>query len=320
MRIASRVLAPLAALSFVAAPAAADEPFTFVALGDMPYAVPEDYARFERLIEAVNELAPAFTIHVGDTKSGSTVCSDAMLQATLDRLNLFEQPLIYTPGDNEWTDCHRERAGGYDPLERLARVREMHFQTAQSLGRQPMPLIRQSDGGDHPQMVENARWVYNDVLFATIHVVGSNNGFERTLESVAEYFARNAANLAWIGEAFAEAERQDHAAVVIAFQANLRFGAFFRRNSGFGDTIAALAEGAEAFAKPVLLVQGDDHVLLIDQPLTDSQGATLETVYRLQVMGANMVQAVRVGVDPSDPAVFSFQPLIVPENLNRGSM
>ena len=31
------------------------------------------------------------------------------------------------PGDNEWTDCHRGNNGKYDPLERLAVLREMFF-------------------------------------------------------------------------------------------------------------------------------------------------------------------------------------------------
>ena len=51
------------------------EPFTFVALGDMPYGQPaEVFPAFETLIETVNATQPAFTIHVGDTKSGSTLC------------------------------------------------------------------------------------------------------------------------------------------------------------------------------------------------------------------------------------------------------
>ena len=33
-------------------------------------------------------------------------------------------PLVYTPGDNEWTDCHRANNGAYDPLERLGVVRD----------------------------------------------------------------------------------------------------------------------------------------------------------------------------------------------------
>ena len=123
-----RMMAFAVALALSAGPAAAqDRSFTFVTLGDMPYDVPEDYERFERLIGAINALDPVFSIHVGDTKSGRDDCGDARLQETLDRFMLFERPLVYTPGDNEWTDCHRARAGGYDPLERLARVREMHF-------------------------------------------------------------------------------------------------------------------------------------------------------------------------------------------------
>ena len=39
----------------------------------------------------------------------------------------FTDPLVYTPGDNEWTDCHRANNGGYHPLERLAFDREVFF-------------------------------------------------------------------------------------------------------------------------------------------------------------------------------------------------
>ena len=35
--------------------------------------------------------------------------------------------MIYVPGDNEWTDCHRANNGGYDPLERLAFLRAMFY-------------------------------------------------------------------------------------------------------------------------------------------------------------------------------------------------
>ena len=295
--------------------AAQDRSFTFVALGDMPYDVPEDYERFESLIGAINALDPVFSIHVGDTKSGSDDCGDDRLQETLDRFMLFERPLVYTPGDNEWTDCHRPRAGGYDPLERLAQVRQMHFSTAESLGRNPMPVVRQADVSDHSQMVENARWVHENVLFVTVHVVGSNNGFERNLASAEEYFARNAANLDWIAEAFAIAGRDDRSAVVFAFQANLLFEERHFGESGFADTIAAFRDGALAFGRPVLLLQGDFHELVIDQPLTDLNQQRIETVYRLQVMGASEVQAVAVTVDPDDPGVFAFRPLIVPENV-----
>ncbi|MEU6787396.1 hypothetical protein ABZ912_50105 [Nonomuraea angiospora] len=35
----------------------------------------------------------------------------------------FDDPFVLTPGDNEWTDCHRTAAGGYAPTERLDAVR-----------------------------------------------------------------------------------------------------------------------------------------------------------------------------------------------------
>lgn len=321
LRLATTVALGIGAA--VAGTAIAQEPFTFVAVGDMPYQLPDDYARFERLITAINQVEPAFTIHVGDTKSWSTSCADETLQMVRDYFDDFQNPLVYTPGDNEWTDCHRERAGRFDPLERLAKVRTLHFTEVASLGAKPMPLERQSDVSEHRQIVENARWARNRVMFATVHVVGSNNGFERTPKAAAEYFARDTANVAWIKDTYAKAAAENAAGAVFAFHADLLLDTperFDRANYGFWNTIHALRDGAAAFGKPVLLVHGDTHELVIDQPLKAADGERrLENVTRLQVMGAGEVQAVRILVDPTDPAVFGFMPLIVPENVNRGA-
>ncbi len=302
------------------APAADGQPFELVALGDMPYKLPEDYKRFEALIAAINGLRPTFSIHIGDIKSGSSPCSDENLTRIRDYFKTFQQPLIYTPGDNEWTDCHREKAGKFDPLERLAFVRKLFFPDSKSQGAAPIEVIRQADVSGHKDLVENARWSHGGVLFATVDVVGSNNGFERTVASATEYFARNAASTAWIDEAFAAAKRDGQKAVVIAFQANPYFEREQDGASGFRDTVAALGRGAAALARPVLVIHGDDHFLLIDQPLKDKDGNAIETAFRLQVMGETHVHAVRVAVDPADPAVFSFRPLIVPANLIAPSM
>ena len=320
----TKTFIPLVALAVLTAGIASERPvhgadgFEFVALGDMPYELPDDYARFDRLIAAINKIKPAFSIHVGDTKAGNTPCSDEALKKVKDQFMTFAGPLIYTPGDNEWTDCHREKAGEYDPRERLAFVRKLHFSEAKSLGGKPMPFTRQSDVGKYKDMVENARWVHGSILFATVHVVGSNNGFERNPASVKEYFQRNEANIAWIRETFAIAKRDRLDAVVFAFQANLKFGEWHGGDSGFGDTLNAFVTGAKAFAKTVLLIHGDWHKLIVDQPLKTQfhHGERLENVYRLQVMGEREVQAVRVRVHPGDPVVFSFRPLIVKENIN----
>ena len=103
------------------------ESFSIIAFGDMPYVLPQDYLRFENLIKKVNEEHQAFNVHVGDIKSSSTPCNDDYFQKIYNYFEQFQRPLIYTPGDNEWTDCHRKDAGSFDPRERLSKVREMFF-------------------------------------------------------------------------------------------------------------------------------------------------------------------------------------------------
>ena len=88
------------------------------------------------------------------------------------RFEASDNPLIYTPGDNEWTDCHRppnfpEDPAEADPLNRLSLVRETFFADGYSLGEKEIPVQRQSV--EYP---ENARWI-RGVTFATLHVVGS---------------------------------------------------------------------------------------------------------------------------------------------------
>jgi hypothetical protein len=292
--------------------AAQAAPFSFVALGDMPYALPTDYGRFEALIGTVNTRKPAFSIHVGDIKSGSAPCTDEHMQKVLGEFGLFDGPLIYTPGDNEWTDCHREAAGKYDPLERLGAVRKLFFTSSNSLGKVPMPLSRQ------PEQIENARWSQEGVVFATIHVVGSNNGLERTPQSSAEYFTRNAANLAWIKSTFEAAKTSSAPAVVIAFQADLWYGApITLTDTGLRDTLSTLAKESKAFGKPVLLIHGDSHTLIVDRPMTEAGSRTnlnvpspiLTNVTRLEVMGEAEIGAVEVLVDPSQPYPFTFRPI-----------
>ena len=47
----------------------------------------------------------------------------------------FKNPVVYTPGDNEWTDCHKKKQGGHlgvdyadgDPLANLDLVRSIFF-------------------------------------------------------------------------------------------------------------------------------------------------------------------------------------------------
>lgn len=303
-------------------PCAAAEPFRFMAIGDMPYYIPKDYEKVDRLIAKINNgTGAAFTVHVGDIKSGSTLCSEEIYQKVLDQFQSFEKPLIYTPGDNEWTDCHRQNNGGHDPVERLGVVRKMFFPVPEkTLGKQPMAVESQSVvmAEKFARYVENIRFVKNDVLLVTAHVVGSNNNFEpRDPKAVMEFFERDKANIAWLDAAFAKAKVENLKAVVVMAQADLydikqQYPAV-PAASGFIGTIKAFERGSKIFAGPILYIHGDEHRFVIDR-MVGTDLKPIPHAMRLQVFGAREVHGVLVGVDPNSAGVFSFTPVIIPEN------
>ncbi len=281
------------------------EQFTIATLGDTAYGKPEEvYPQYEKLISTINDLKPDLVIHVGDTKSGSTPCSDKMLDEQLAYLNTFNAPLLYSPGDNEWTDCHRKAAGEFRPVERLARIRTTYFNNAnKSFGKTKVDVTSQATDG-YP---ENARMTHKGVAFITTHVPGSNNNFEiRDPEAVAEFFARDKANIKWINDSFAAAG--DAKAIVIAMQANM-FEADWNiggdetwmRHSGFMNVGTAIMENSAKFGKPVLLVYGDSHTYSSGRPFPTKA----PNVISLQVPGEKQMHAVSVTIDTETTGVFS---------------
>ena len=291
--------------------AQAQQGFSFVALGDLPYGAPEkSYGPYRALIDHINTLDAKFSIHVGDFKSGSTLCSDEEFANQLAHFQRFKAAVVYTPGDNEWTDCHRANNGKYDPLERLSALRERFYSPGRSLGQQAMALQNQSSTMlSHGRYIENQRWVHQGVLFATLHIVGSNNNLEsRDPAANQEFFERDAANIAWIEAAFEQAQQQKANAVVLAFQADVfetktaweDFPGWSGFRKSIGETLLPLAS---RWGKPVLVVHGDSHQFKIDQPFQINK-KPLPNVTRLIVPGAADVRAVKVMVKGS---AFSFE-------------
>ena len=298
-------------LMLMACTSQAQQPFTFVALGDLPYGIPQNsYGAYRSLIDKINQESPAFSVHVGDFKSGSTHCSDEEFANQLEHFKRFTGALIYTPGDNEWTDCHRSNNGQYDPLERLTALRQRFFTPGVSLGAKPIPVQNQSVVmPTWGRYIENVRWLNQGVMFATVHIVGSNNNLEsRDIAANREFFERDAANVAWIQATFEQARLQQASAIVIAFQADVMetktqwedFPAFSGFRKSMAETLLPLAKN---WGKPVLIVHGDSHQFKIDQPFQMDK-KTLTNVTRLIVPGASDVRAVKVNVSN---AKFSFE-------------
>jgi hypothetical protein len=297
LMLASRIFSALALTSALIFPVSGfAQSFTFAAIGDVPYGPHEEFAA---LVDKINTKSLAFTIHVGDIKSGSTVCSDETFLSVRQLFDRFDRALIYTPGDNEWTDCHRLNNGRYDPLERLEKIRQLFFASNESLGKQRLPLQTQSSQKSFTPFVENRRWSQGNVRFATLHLVGSNNNLQPGLPSSSEFAAREHANIAWLRETFAEAKANADAAVVLAMQADTFFGEP-RKGSGFVRWNVVLAEEVAAWGKSVLLIQGDTHQYLIDRPLKDNKGKPLSQLVRVVVPGESQADAVLISIDIAD--------------------
>ncbi|MDT8369899.1 MAG: hypothetical protein RQ745_11875 [Longimicrobiales bacterium] len=279
------------------------EGVSFVVFGDQPY-IDADLAAFPGLVAEVNATGTPFVIHLGDIKRGGTACTDSVIVGRRELYRGFRAPVAFTPGDNEWADCHR---GGDAPLERLAFLREA-FYGAEGL---PLPpgVVRQGGGeGPYAEFVENLRWVHRNVVFATAHVVGSDNGRDdfddRTEADDAEVVRREAAVRAWVEETFDEARRIGADAVVIAEHADLRFdrAARSRQDPAFTHLLEPLEAGARAFDGPVLLLQGDLHSCFFDKPVFHRGEEPLDNFWRLRVSGGPMQTGwFMVNIRPDEP-------------------
>src|SRR5215216_7063607 len=290
-------------------PAAGEESipeFEIGLIGDIPYTAEEE-RKTEVLFREMDSESLAFVVHIGDIKTGSAPCTDELFFRERERFESSAHPLFYVPGDNEWTDCART---GYDPLERLERLREIFFRGDESLGEEKIPLTRQ--GTDYP---ENVRWSYGGVTFVGLNVPGPNNNYEG---APGEYESRNEANLEWLREGFERAAADGSSALMVVLQANPGFELPPEERTGYNDLLAALEEETVAFDRPVVLVHGDTHIQRIDRPMTSStSGERVENFTRVETFGSPVVGWVRAGVDTSEPEVFTFRPETI-ENITEG--
>lgn len=306
------------------------KPFAFGLWGDMPYAAAGDHAKMPALIASMNAAPIAFSIYDGDIKDGGSQCTDDVYSAAIAMFNQFKKPVVYVPGDNEWTDCHRTSNGGYDNLERLAYLRKTMFATAESFGAETMKLERQGKPGE--KFAENARFSRGGVMFVTLNIPGSNNNKINDDKSCTnksartpaqceadntEFAERDAANIAWMREAFAKAKADKAAGVMVVIQANPGFdwpetdGVDESRLPGYSGYFAfmdALTEETRGFDGQVVLVHGDTHFFRVDKPLAPRNFTRVET------FGSPFIHWVRATVDPASPEVFTFEPVIVPAN------
>ncbi|TDW66205.1 metallophosphoesterase [Kribbella pratensis] len=306
--------------------AAADrgpQTYTFAVIGDIPYG-PAQIARFPKVVDQINADKPVRLVtHLGDIKDGSSVCSDEYFAQVKTQFDRFADPLVYTVGDNEWTDCHRANNGSYNPLERLAKVRQVFFpQPGRTLGQHPAKVETQAAQG----IPEDVRFTRDDVAFAALHIVGSNNSMAPwtgktapTPEQAAEVLNRTSAVMQSIHDTFAQARDEHNKAVVLLTQADMFdptvTNPAFADYYAFQPIVQEIAREAANFRGPVYLFNGDSHVYNSDKPLAASSpwtkfyGVTTpaENLSRITVDGSTGDNDyLRVTIDSHNPAVLTW--------------
>lgn len=324
-----------------------DDSLTLAVFGDWPYnQILLNSAHL--LLNSVNsDPKVSLVLHIGDIHSGSQPCTGAGLnpvpagaiptwnQGVFDVFGQFKDPFVYTPGDNEWTDCHKTKEfNSGAPLNELAAVRGLFFSNpGQTLGFRKKRVLTQAEHFSrvHPsdaQFVENVMWEESRVVFVTVNMPGSNNDglvwtkpFTDETARTREAAQRTLADIRWLQAAFAKAEEDDAKAVLVGLQADMFDpAALVTGGDGLGNYatfVHELASLSRHFRRPVLLINGDSHVFGSDRPLADPASPTgliygtpaVPNLTRITVQGSTSAPAewLRLTISPHTPEVFSWE-------------
>lgn len=296
--------------------------------GDSPYGTsPADAAEFSStpaFIDAINaDREVSLALHVGDIHSGSQYCTEAYNRSVYNLWTRFQVPLVYTPGDNEWADCHKVKEGGGawnaatgqidykrdasgnlinfmggDPVANLDLVRSIFFvNPGYSLGaHRHVHTQARAFGQSHPsdaKYVENVMWEQADVRFVTVNIPGgSNNDSDpwygapvETERQQQERTERTAAVLRWLDAAFERAHEERARAVVIQTQADMwdLDGKSASHLSMYRPIVERIAMLTKSYGRPVLLLNGDSHLYRSDNPLAIGAACSIEASATTQV-------------------------------------
>jgi hypothetical protein len=324
---------------------------TVAVYGDAPYGTtPTDTVQLQltpAFIATINaDSKVALVLQVGDIHSGKQYCTEVYDRTIFSLWTAFARPLVYTPGDNEWADCHKVAEGGGtynkttgqidyvldgegqpvdhakgDPIANLELIRSIFFaHPGRALGGGNRFLLSQAVAYDRrfpsdAQFVENVIFVQSRVLFVTLNIPGgSNNDADvwygaptATAAQLAEAEQRTGADLRWLDTAFGLARMLGLKGVVIQAQADMwdpEKGA--AHQAGYEPLVKSVAEHTVAFGRPVLMLNGDSHVYLSDNPFSASNpnnfihpGYTVPNFHRIVVHGSTLpLEYLRLTVDP----------------------
>lgn len=258
--------------------------------GDVPYST-SAVTKYNAMIADINGTDIAFSSHVGDIgPPAAGTCTNETVDREAGRFDTLARPLVFTPGDNEWTDCGTEAV----QISRLTYIRQRVFRTTGTESRGRTTMAVESQGGrGYP---ENARWHRGPVTFATLHIVGSDDN-----AGALEQSPRRQATIEWLRGTFAAAEERGDRGVVLVGQRDPNLNSTV--TSAYRTLNEVLREEVAGFAGQVLFISGDAHTFTQVNAV-----AGLNNLRWVRVEGDSLVSYVRVRIDSGTTSLFSITP------------
>lgn len=334
-------------------------PFSVALWGDLPYYGNSDNifdvndpvhfgnvsvgVIYNNLRDSINNYRDAyndtlrFSMHAGDVKLSTKKCYEHKWFSRFEDLaNSLDEPVFLALGDNDWTDCY----GDFDwstfstvtQTATLQYVRQrfydQDFSGKPRLGsnKESWTTTVATGGKEYPEL---QRFLYQDIMFVVVHVVGSNNNRRSTCfswdsvetcffnwplffsdfcccQARAEYTKRNAKVNEFLKASFQQAKDAGAKGVVVLGQAHIvNFnkppGVLF--GDGFNEFWATLTSEALSFVKPVVYVHGDSHYF--KEYIPDAVG--IPNLQALMVPGEDSIGWVSATIDGDASPVFSFK-------------
>ncbi|MBC8768568.1 hypothetical protein H4O18_11240 [Arenibacter sp. BSSL-BM3] len=248
-------------------------PVSFTAIGDVPYNEEQRLGLIDIISKHNTINSSEFVIHVGDIKPGARDCDEDVYLDVADILKTFKVPTFIVLGDNEYNDCEDPALG----LEYWNKY-FLHFNENWSFE----PHITYQT-----ERPENFSWIENKVLFIGINLVGSQ------VHDSIEWQDRLTQNGQWV-KTMLEEHKSSVEATVVFGHANI-VEADPDKFKPFTDLFRA---ASLSFGKPVLMVQGDGHFWIKNNPWPE------QNITRLQIDGRDTAVQITVNTNLDYPFLF----------------
>lgn len=247
-----------------------------ITIGDMPYNAEQQKILDNQIIPTIRASKNDFVVHLGDFIAGGDFlsCRDNTITKARDYIySLHPNKVFYTPGDNDWTDCDRDsKTQRFSEYNRLSYLRDVFYTTPPAYPKK-WNVIQQAN---YP---ENAIWIVNNIVYATLHVVGTNNGRTQILldnpdKALQNVLARDKANMQWLQHVKNYATNYHADAIMIFSQADVNVYENKKQGctddnqidcDGFDIYRKATSRIAQEFKKPVFYIHGDTSAYCIDK-------------------------------------------------------